>query len=1026
MTPGPQGSAEAAFLTYVERRQGGESVEVEEFLAAQDPSVRSELRGLIEGYEALRLSAPESPSLEPLEFGDYLLLGELGRGASAVVWEAVEGSLDRRVALKRLHPIFSFSGKALRRFLREARAAAGLDHAGIIKVYATGEHEGVPFIAQELVPGGRTLSDWLRERRQAGPFDRVHDREVARLVMLVADALACAHEAGVVHRDLKPSNILLTPEDMPKVADFGLALVAGDLTMTRSNDVVGTYAYMSPEQVQGERKAVDQRSDIFAVGTTLHELLTGARPFREQSALDLRASICEDRLRDPRALRPEIPAPLAAICIKALRRNPESRYQAMSQLSADLRAFLEGRQVSAHTPGRGLRAWYAMRERPRLTAAVSGLGVTALASLGLLVFVNGERALAEFEADLSSQLLLMQDELHLPQGSQRSHARLAELTTEARARFDGRRKLLALEKLGYSARRLGDTGTAILLFREALELHALAGSSDSPSAQEDLRALGWCLTVELRFEEAAALYEQGFAHSVPDSLEAELLVAAYVDTLLQGRLEDRLLRYLQEEEDPLGRLEALVERLKLERPDHRLVQFNLKLTLASFLQLQLRREEARELISECLEYCEQSLPLEDPLRLRVMISWSKVFGDTFWMGREHDWSGVISQLEGARVGIVERYGRLHPLAALTHFELARAAHESLAVDELSVEELYAAAQEGFAGLGPDHLYSLLLRQHLWNRRWYQADLSESEALARECRALAEDFTAALGPYHSDTLNCWRAASALFGLLGDREAAQECVSWATSVPRERMALGVVARETWATFRERISYYRWGRTYSDRDLFRPPLAREDLLRDADALCLLSLDSPPEAHAGLVELVVHALQGYCCRLIEVGAPGHAWDLLTLAEVWLEEPRRSQQDLQHLPRWDQTSRLLRAQLLESYGEVPAALQQFEAWWALESPLLDSTLGGYSVELVRSGLRLTRRLNQPEAARRLLGAYFEAFSRGDPGNQKRFTLEERSWFLAAIDSEAQRTTAWLIRTRAEAQPRPPASPGAR
>ena len=178
-----------------------------------------------------------------------------------MVWEAVEGSLDRRVALKRLHPIFSFSGNALRRFLREARAAAGLDHAGIIKVYATGEHEGVPFIAQELVPGGRTLSDWLRERRQAGPFDRVHDREVARLVMLVADALACAHEAGVVHRDLKPSNILLTPEDMPKVADFGLALVAGDLTMTRSNDVVGTYAYMSPEQVQGSaRRSISART----------------------------------------------------------------------------------------------------------------------------------------------------------------------------------------------------------------------------------------------------------------------------------------------------------------------------------------------------------------------------------------------------------------------------------------------------------------------------------------------------------------------------------------------------------------------------------------------------------------------------------------------------------------------------------------------------------------------------------------------------------------------------------------------
>ncbi len=1020
MTFSDRSGVDLAFLAYVERRQAGESIDVEEYLAEQSAAVLPELRQLIADYEALRLGGPESTRSESVEFGEYLLQGELGRGASAVVWEAVERPLDRRVALKRLHPIFSFSDSALRRFLREARAVAGLDHPGIIKVFATGEVEGVPFISQELVPGGRTLTDWLGEQRRAGPFGRAHDREVARLVMLIADALACANKAGVVHRDLKPSNILMTPEGMPKVADFGLALVRDDQTVTRSNDLAGTYAYMSPEQVRGAGKAIDQRSDIFALGTILHELLTGARPFPEQSALELRASICEDRLRDPRVFRSEIPAPLAAICIRALRRNPESRYQAMGDLAEDLRAFREGRQVSAHSPGRWLRAWYAVLGRPRLTAAISGVSATALASLGLLLFVKGERDLVEFESRLSSELLLMQDELHLPQDSVQSRAKIAELASEVRTTLEGPRQVRALEKLGHSARRLGDTGAAIAFFREALEQHALAGSSESPSGQENLRALGWCLTVELRFVEAAELYEQGIARAVPGSLPAELLAAAYVDTLLRGRLEDRLLRYLQEEDDPVGRLVALVERLELERPENRLIQFTVEVTLASLLQFQSRREEARELIDESLAFCESTLSVEHPLRLRVMVAWSKTFSDNLYLGEGVRWAGVRQQLASATTAIIERYGELHPLASLAQFELARLSYESqkwgVSSGGRSADELYAAAGAGFAELGAEHLYSLLLRQHLLNRRWHEAFTGQVAGLLAEWSTLLEDFVAALGPHHSDTLNCRRALMEIQLSVGALEDALESLSPFLRVPRERRVLGSVGHECWSAWSSRAV----GRVFQIQSAggeFDRASFREQLLSETDEFCTLYAELPPEEALRHGAVLFNTLLAYCRALHPVAAERRLGELLGCMESFLQGPLRSQLSPSELRLREAHCSILRALLLESSGDLVAARRCREAFLSQLASIPDRGLEwGHGLAMA-----LARRLGLTDSARRSLEHYLSTDrdwitneANADPLSRE-YVAEER---------EVQRTYDWLSKVAPSTQPAPSGSRG--
>lgn len=785
MRPGPHERAEAAFLEYVGRRQEGEQIELDEFVQGYDTEVRVILGRLIEDYEHLRVTPQATPGPGPLRFGDYDLLHELGRGASAVVWEAVERGLNRRVALKRLHPVFSFSNTSLSRFLREARAAAGLDHPGIIRVYATGDLEGVSFISQELVAGGRTLNDWLGERRKAGPLDSAHDRDVARICMLVADALACAHGAGVVHRDLKPSNILLTPEGMPKVADFGLALVEGDPTITRTNDIVGTYAYMSPEQVQGERQAVDRRSDIFALGTILHELLTGARPFREQSALELRASICEDRLRDPRARRSDIRAPLAAICIKALRRNPTSRYQEMSELSADLRAFLNGRSVSAHTPGALQLAWFAMLERPRLTLGFAGLIASTLVSITLVLFINRERGLAEFESRLSSELLQMSDELHLPERSKLKRSRIAELSDEIEERLDEERRLLALRALAHTARDTGDTRLAISLLREVTQQDAILGLADTLPAREDLRILGWCLSLELRYEEAAATYETQLSAAGDGSLEGELLHAYYLDALIQGRLEDRLLAYLGEYGDPRERLASLNERLSAEKPDRRRLQVMTQTIEASYLYRQGGdTERTKALVQRCFDYCSQFTPLDDPLRLRVMMDWSTLMGTKISLGQAEDLPTASGLLDSAAGALAQRFGPEHPLTALAYFKKGRALLERVlslrqqgalmstthpsnegALEQLIRETLdsYSRAQRGFRDLGPNHSLSLLLRHHLLQLRWARlldwegsrgvmAQRAELEAASLR---LAQDFDRALGPMHSDSRNCWR-------------------------------------------------------------------------------------------------------------------------------------------------------------------------------------------------------------------------------------------------------------------------------
>ena len=194
------------------------------------------------------------------------------------VWEAEQLSLSRRVALKLLLPE-RVDAKGLEFFAREARAGGRLAHPGIVSIHGTGEDEGLHWIAMELVEEACDLRRSLDAMREEDELPEDYYRHVAEFMAETADALEVAHDAGVIHRDLKPGNILVTQGDRPKISDFGLAKLTDELSISLAGDLVGTYYYMSPEQVAAKRMGLDHRTDIFSLGVVLYEMLTMVRPF---------------------------------------------------------------------------------------------------------------------------------------------------------------------------------------------------------------------------------------------------------------------------------------------------------------------------------------------------------------------------------------------------------------------------------------------------------------------------------------------------------------------------------------------------------------------------------------------------------------------------------------------------------------------------------------------------------------------------------------------------------------------------
>ena len=418
---------------FVSRKQAGHDPTITEY-CERYPALAGQIKEIFPTLELLQQARVSSESFDEQTvetIGDYRIIRRIGQGGMGVVYEAEQKSLGRRVALKVLSRRWSTSDRALARFQREAQAAARMHHTNIVPVFDVGSDQGHVFYAMQLIEGVSldNLPDdksqllcqisSLSENDSSSPQEndpspgkadkeivtgssgseserrRLYDR-IAEIGVQAADGLHYAHSRGIVHRDVKPSNLMLDQSGTLWITDFGLAKVDSD-SLTRSGDLLGTLHYMSPERFRGE---CDERADIYALGLTLYELLAGQPAFQSSDRLRLIGLINKSEPPSLRTLDPRVPRDLETVVLKAIDKEPESRYQSAHELAVDLRRFLDDMPVAAARPSPTKRLVRWARRNKHLAGAL-----VAIALLLTLVAAGSSVALfreAEHRAELET------------------------------------------------------------------------------------------------------------------------------------------------------------------------------------------------------------------------------------------------------------------------------------------------------------------------------------------------------------------------------------------------------------------------------------------------------------------------------------------------------------------------------------------------------------------------------------------------------------------------------------------------
>ncbi len=530
--------------------------------------------------------------------GEFEVHREIGRGGMGTVYEARQRSLDRRVALKVLSAQISASPAAVQRFLREARAAAKLQHEHITSVYAQGEQDGVFYYAMEYV-AGRSLYEIINEARdgsgaEQGPIDTdetvaltrsgaktsglmstvrrtataVRDTgtsgstvelgcagklpttseevtTIARYIATIADALAYAHAQGVVHRDVKPHNLMLGEDGKMKITDFGLARLAEQPGVTVTGEVLGSPLYMSPEQILGDPGQQDHRTDIYSLGATMYEWLTLSPPYPGETRERVIGLIANSEPLPPRTRNPNIPLELETICLKATERDRDQRYQSAGEFADDLRRFLSNRPVKARRAGSMTRFGKYVARHALSAVAIAAVLVAAVMSWALYT-QNTELATRSAEVEKASA-----DVAEAVEDRDRLFQLLQTLPAEIRT-------------------PLSVAGAAVPmvqgLVQETRAARPAPGSerSDGANPAAASSAFGIAQRTMREFHDALAAEEQDDAEAVGDEYRAVLTQASkmYEDNELAGALT-LVNMYLEKRPEswPALRLRALVAAL---------------------------------------------------------------------------------------------------------------------------------------------------------------------------------------------------------------------------------------------------------------------------------------------------------------------------------------------------------------------------------------------------------------------------------------------------------------------------------
>jgi tRNA A-37 threonylcarbamoyl transferase component Bud32 len=375
---------------YMADLQAGKSPDRGQLLA-EHPELAEQLEACLAGIDFIhRAASPESTQDQPALLGDFRIVAEVGRGGMGVVYEAEQCSLKRKVALKVLRFGVVADEDAMQRFRREAETVARLHHTNIVPIFAIGSDRGVQYYAMQFIEG-RSLAAVADGAANQG---RLLDPDtIAKWGLQAAEALAHAHQRGIIHRDIKPSNLLLDPEGVVWLTDFGLAKRADEVTLTASGALMGTPRYMSPEQAEALKRTVDHRTDLYSLGASLYELATGKPVFDSATPLGVIAQILANEPVPPRQARPDLPRDLETIIQTCLAKDPARRYTSAQALADDLRAFLDGRPIKARRASIAERAVRAVRKQKR-SVAVAAVA-TVLSALGITGAIVGWTAYQE-------------------------------------------------------------------------------------------------------------------------------------------------------------------------------------------------------------------------------------------------------------------------------------------------------------------------------------------------------------------------------------------------------------------------------------------------------------------------------------------------------------------------------------------------------------------------------------------------------------------------------------------------------
>lgn len=375
---------------------------------------------------------PEMQSSEPVlpEVDGYEILSAVAKGGMGIVYKARQIKANRIVALKMLLNSGFADAEMTQRFLVEAKNAARLNHANIVSVFDVGTSHGNHFFSMEFVDG-QSLRDKLNERPLA-------NRETARMLLAITDAVAYAHEQGIVHRDLKPANVMLSLTGQPLVTDFGLAKHLGvDDQMTTTGQILGTPSYMSPEQASGEAKKVGQLADVYALGAILYTMLTGRPPFQAANPMDTVLQVIRQPPVSPRELNPDVDQDLETICLKCLEKEPASRYESARAVAEELQRYLDGVPIVARPINALERTWRLCKRHPAVAVLTCALFVTLLAgsliSLRYAIRANRKAEQATAQATMTMGMVehiidTIQDKLRFIPGARELRRELLEST----------------------------------------------------------------------------------------------------------------------------------------------------------------------------------------------------------------------------------------------------------------------------------------------------------------------------------------------------------------------------------------------------------------------------------------------------------------------------------------------------------------------------------------------------------------------------------------------------------------------